>query len=105
MVTTAVREQRILLTVQRTEYSMLGLPALKLTMYISFAAPPPLPCDVVTLSFFLFFFAGELTRTASNFVMSNTTPVSPLALMLLCGNLRAEEVGSSDPAEKATNLL
>lgn len=36
--------------------------------------------------------AGEMTRTSANFVMSNTTPVSPLALLLLCGNLKAEEV-------------
>ncbi|CAM9415731.1 unnamed protein product, partial [Ectocarpus sp. 13 AM-2016] len=38
---------------------------------------------------------GELTRTAANFVMSNTSPVSPLALLLLCGNLRAKQVYSA----------
>ncbi|CAN0049242.1 unnamed protein product, partial [Ectocarpus fasciculatus] len=43
---------------------------------------------------------GELTRTAANFVMSNTSPVSPLALLLLCGNLRAKEVYSAEEDEK-----
>lgn len=31
----------------------------------------------------------ELTRSSQLFVMSNTTPVSPMALLLLCGNLQA----------------
>jgi hypothetical protein len=33
---------------------------------------------------------GEITRNAQLFVMSNTTPVPPLALLLLCGNLTVE---------------
>ncbi|CAB1100894.1 unnamed protein product [Ectocarpus sp. CCAP 1310/34] len=43
---------------------------------------------------------GELTRTAANFVMSNTSPVSPLALLLLCGNLRAKQVYSAREDEE-----
>lgn len=49
--------------------------------------------------------AGEMTRTATNFVMSNTSPVSPLALLLLCGNLRAEEVGVAPRASLDCFLL
>lgn len=54
------------------------------------------PLDESSISCPAFIFLrlpGEMTRTATNFVMSNTSPVSPLALLLLCGNLRAEEVG------------